>query len=713
MINAFKKYLPSLLPAFVVLLALAAASCSSDDIVADNNEDSADDCVELRAEVVSSPVTRSQTALQSTWSVDDEMAIQNLGDSKFYRYKVKDASTGELIEYSEQPRNFMLWRAGESVKRLHAWSYGGIYEGTLPTSRAFGNDQSIPDAFQAQDFLYCPPTDVLRNGTYPSRTLMFRHAMTRVHVFVRADADEGVTAVNEVKLQAKLTGTFNYTSDNMAWLASGAYAIVTPLQMNTAGTGYLSAHTAILVPQAMGGSNALLQVKAVKGGEEKTYRYTPPTTNGVDILRPGVEYLLYVSFTSGTVQVSVVQLTSDWASSNLSGQIIAKGDMPVVGVGNWSNSNGNINTGNNSSNGNIGTWVGDPAGNIDKDDNGTTQDWQQDADGDVVKDSNDAPSSIGTIGNWVQGIASPGVGYTGNMPYSDVNNWTNSNGNVNTGDNSSNGNTQTWTGDPDADTEEGTGATQDWTGDPDANTEEGSGATQDWQQDGDGDVVKDSNDAPSSIGTVGNWVEGIVSPGVGDTGKMPYVVVGNWGNSNGNVNTGDNSSNGNTQTWTGDPASNIDKDENGSMQDWQKDGDGNIVKDNTDAPSSIGSVGNWVQFDPSSTVYAIFFESHMPTIGVGNWVQGNGSINTADGSSNGNTKDWTADPEGDTEEGSGSTQDWTGDPAGNTEEGSGSTEDWTGDGDGDVTKDGNGTVSPWQNSNIPVGEIQEGTPPSN
>ena len=502
----------------------------------------------------------------------------------------------------------MLWRAGESVKRLHAWSYGGIYEGTLPTSRAFGNDQSIPDAFQAQDFLYCPPTDVLRNGTYPSRTLMFRHAMTRVHVFVRADADEGVTAVNEVKLQAKLTGTFNYTSDNMAWLASGAYAIVTPLQMNTAGTGYLSAHTAILVPQAMGGSNALLQVKAVKGGEEKTYRYTPPTTNGVDILRPGVEYLLYVSFTSGTVQVSVVQLTSDWASSNLSGQIIAKGDMPVVGVGNWSNSNGNINTGNNSSNGNIGTWVGDPAGNIDKDDNGTTQDWQQDADGDVVKDSNDAPSSIGTIGNWVQGIASPGVGYTGNMPYSDVNNWT---------------------------------------------------------------------------------------------------------NSNGNVNTGDNSSNGNTQTWTGDPASNIDKDENGSMQDWQKDGDGNIVKDNTDAPSSIGSVGNWVQFDPSSTVYAIFFESHMPTIGVGNWVQGNGSINTADGSSNGNTKDWTADPEGDTEEGSGSTQDWTGDPAGNTEEGSGSTEDWTGDGDGDVTKDGNGTVSPWQNSNIPVGEIQEGTPPSN
>ena len=608
MINAFKKYLPSLLPAFVVLLALAAASCSSDDIVADNNEDSADDCVELRAEVVSSPVTRSQTALQSTWSVDDEMAIQNLGDSKFYRYKVKDASTGELIEYSEQPRNFMLWRAGESVKRLHAWSYGGIYEGTLPTSRAFGNDQSIPDAFQAQDFLYCPPTDVLRNGTYPSRTLMFRHAMTRVHVFVRADADEGVTAVNEVKLQAKLTGTFNYTSDNMAWLASGAYAIVTPLQMNTAGTGYLSAHTAILVPQAMGGSNALLQVKAVKGGEEKTYRYTPPTTNGVDILRPGVEYLLYVSFTSGTVQVSVVQLTSDWASSNLSGQIIAKGDMPVVGVGNWSNSNGNINTGNNSSNGNIGTWVGDPAGNIDKDDNGTTQDWQQDADGDVVKDSNDAPSSIGTIGNWVQGIASPGVGYTGNMPYSDVNNWT---------------------------------------------------------------------------------------------------------NSNGNVNTGDNSSNGNTQTWTGDPASNIDKDENGSMQDWQKDGDGNIVKDNTDAPSSIGSVGNWVQFDPSSTVYAIFFESHMPTIGVGNWVQGNGSINTADGSSNGNTKDWTADPEGDTEEGSGSTQDWTGDPAGNTEEGSGSTEDWTGDGDGDVTKDGNGTVSPWQNSNIPVGEIQEGTPPSN
>lgn len=578
MIKAINRYLPNLVPVFVALLALAAVSCSSDDLVADDAAESADECVELRAEVVSSPVTRSQTALQSAWSEDDEMAIQVIGEAKIFQYKVKDASTGELIEHTGQLKNYMMWRAGETAKRIHAWSYGGIYENTLPTNRSFAADQSTAEAFQAQDFLYCPPTDVQRNGTFPSHTLSFQHAMTRVHVFVRADADESVTAVNEVKVQSKLTGTFSYASNNMTWTTSGNYAIVTPLQMNAEGTGYLSAHTAILVPQAMGGTNALLQIKAVKNNVEQTYRYTPPTTNGVDVLQPGIEYLLYVSFTAGTVQISVVQLTSDWTSSGLSGQIVYVNNMPCVDIQNWDKDTSGINTGNNSTNGNIGNWVGDDPGDIGKDGEGDTQPWTNDQDADTGKDDN--------------------------------------------------------------------GTTQNWTNDDDANIgKDNDGSTQNWQQDGNGNIIMDSNDAPSSIGTVGNWVQfdptstvyAIVS-----VSHMPYIDVYDWVHTNGSVNTGTSSTNGNTETWTEDPAANTGKDDNGTTQNWTNDDDANTGKDDN------GTIPNWSQ--------------------------------DSDGNSG--------------------------------KDDNGTIPNWTQDSDGSVTQDDNGTVGTWQNSDLP-GTVQDGTPPTN
>ena len=283
----------------IMMIAAAAAlgmtSCSSiEDALQQGSP------LQLQAQLNNNFATRSVTALGGTWTVDDKMAVSD--GTTPHEYAISDASTGAMSATSIP----LCWGTNGENKALTAWSYGGAYNATLPTSWGVSINQSTADNLQANDFMFASATATPDATT----SLAFAHKLAKILIRVKCSNNTLTTAnttFSDVSVKVANTGTFSASSSS--WSApTGNTVAITPL--TGAADGYLATYTALVLPQTINNTE-LFQFTATVDGIANTYAYTPVSQT----LAAGSMQAFDINFDLDKVSVTSIT-ASDWTTTD-------------------------------------------------------------------------------------------------------------------------------------------------------------------------------------------------------------------------------------------------------------------------------------------------------------------------------------------------------------------------------------------------------------
>jgi len=290
---------------YLIPVALLSAwgtfsSCSSEDDLS---------AVAGQPLVLYADMTLTRSTVDSQWTLGDSVALEIGGVVK--QYEITDASTGKL-EASAGVEPFRWTSASDSFDAT-AWSLGGSFQETLPTSLTIPQYQH-EEGYDSADLLYAKGT-----LTPSASSLTFYHQLAKVTVYARVTGDWSTVTADDFDAYlghspdlCPLTATFTAPSDGnygtwSNYTGEPDYAIYMQPGTIESGSDYTAVFTALLLPKDYSNTQ-FIQIEVM--GDIVWY-YTPAT--GEANLQAGHSYTYYITACDDELNVIV---ESDEGTSN-------------------------------------------------------------------------------------------------------------------------------------------------------------------------------------------------------------------------------------------------------------------------------------------------------------------------------------------------------------------------------------------------------------